>query len=61
MTQKEQFKLTADVFSKTLASQIEPVKFEDIPTKISEVLSSALKTNVTVRGNGLTDDIKAKI
>lgn len=61
MTQKEQFKLTADVFSKTLASQIESVKFEDIPTKISELLSSALKTNVTVCGNGLTDDIKVKI
>lgn len=54
-------KLTCELFNKLPSQQIEPVKFEDIPNKIAEILSQALKTNVNVKGNGLTSEIIAKI
>ena len=57
----EAFKLSLELFKKLPSQQIEGVKFEDIPNKIAELLSKALKTKVDVQGNGITDEIIVKI
>lgn len=57
----EELKLTLELFKKLPSQQIEGVKFEDIPNKIAEILSKALKTKVDVQGNGITDEIIVKI
>ena len=57
----EEFNLTLELYNKLPSQQIEPVKFEDIPNKIAEILSKALKTKVNVQGNGITDEIIIKV
>lgn len=57
----EYLKLSYELFHKLPSQQIEPVKFEDIPNKIAEILSKALKTKVKVKGNGITSEIIAEI
>lgn len=54
-------KITYELFHKLPSQQIEPVKFEDIPNKIAEILSKALKTKVNVKGNGITEEINITI
>ena len=54
-------KITSEVFKKTLSSEIIPIKREDIPKKISEILSKCLKKKVIIEGNGLTEEIKATV
>jgi hypothetical protein len=59
--EKEYLKLSVDLYDKLYGSQIEPVKYEDIPNKIAEILEKCLKKKVEVKGNGLSEDIKVKI
>ena len=54
-------KLTCELINKLPSQQIESVKFEDIPNKIEEILSKALKTKVKVKGNGVTSEIIAEV
>ncbi len=53
LPEEEILKLVKKVASKTVGADIEPVKYEDIPNKLAEILSKCLKTNVEVFGNGL--------
>lgn len=53
LSEEEVLKLVKKVASKTVGADIEPVKYEDIPNKLAEILSKCLKTNVEVFGNGL--------
>ena len=53
LPEEEVLKLVKKVASKTVGADIEPVKYEDIPNKLAEILSKCLKTNVEVSGNGL--------
>ena len=57
----EYFKMTYELFHKLHSQQIVPVKFDDIPNKISEILSKTLKTKVKVKGNGVTSGITVEI
>lgn len=57
----EYLKLSYELFHKLPSQQIVPVKFEDIPNKIAEILSKVLKTKVEVKGNGITSEIIAKV
>ena len=57
----EDFKITSEVFKKTLASEIISTKPEDIPKRISEILSKCLKKKAIIEGDGLTQDIKATV
>lgn len=57
----EYLKLSCELFHKLPSQQIEPVKFEDIPNKIAEILSKSLKTKVKVKGNGVTSGITVEI
>ena len=57
----EKLELILKVYKNTLASEIEDVKFEDIPKKISETLSKVLKTEVDVCGNGITENCIVKL
>ena len=59
--EKEYLKLSVDLYDKLFSSQIEPVKYEDIPKKIAEILEKCLKKKVEVKGNGLNEDIIVKI
>lgn len=54
-------RLAVDIFKKTLGSEIEPTKKEDIPNKINEILSKCLRKEVVVEGNGLDNPITATI
>jgi hypothetical protein len=58
---KAYLKLSVDLYDKLFSSQIESVKYEDIPKKIGEILERCLKKKVEVKGNGLSEDIKVKI
>ena len=58
---KEYLKLSIDLYDKLFSSQIEPLKYEDIPDKIGEILHKLIKKNVEVKGNGLSEDINVKI
>lgn len=49
------------VYQKTLYSDLESVKFEDIPKKIEELLSKCLKKKVNVKGNGLTQNLTVNV
>ena len=54
-------KISYELFHKLPSQQIVPVKIEDIPNKIAEILSKVLKTKVEVKGNGITSEIIAEI
>lgn len=58
---KEYLKLSINLYDKLFSSQIEPLKYEDIPNKIGEILERCLKKKVEVKGNGLKEDINVKI
>lgn len=58
---KEYLKLSIDLYDKLYGSQIEPLKYEDIPNKIAKILEKCLKKKVEVKGNGLTENINVKI
>ena len=58
---KEYLKLSIDLYDKLFSSQIEPLKYEDIPDKIGEILQKFIKKKVEVKGNGLSEDINVKI
>lgn len=58
---KEYLKLSIDLYDKLYSSQIESLKYEDIPNKIGEILEKYIKKKVEVKGNGLSEDINVKI
>ena len=58
---KEYLKLSVDLYDKLFSSKIEPLKYEDIPDKIGEILKKCIKKKVEVKGNGLSEDINVKI
>lgn len=49
--------LVRKVWNKTIASEIEGVKTEDIPKRIEQILSKAIK-NVKIYGDGINKPIK---
>lgn len=51
LSKEELLELVKKVASKTIGYYIEPVKYEDIPNKLAEILSKCLKRNVEVSGN----------
>ena len=53
LTNDEILKMALNVASKTIGADIEPLKYEDIPNKLAEILSKCLKDKVEVSGNGL--------
>ena len=55
------FELVNRVYEKTLASDMSEVKFDEIPDKLSEILSKCLNKKVNVSGNGITDEMKIEI
>ena len=64
--EKEYLKLSVDLYDKLFSSQIEPLKYEDIPNKIGEILQKfaemrKVKKKIEVKGNGLSEDINIKI
>ena len=62
LTEKELGELVKKVASKTIGYDIDPVKYEEIPNKLSKILSKCLKTNVEVSGNELDGkDIIVKV
>lgn len=56
-----ELELVKRVYEKTLASDISEVKFDEIPTKIANILSKCLNKKVNVSGNGITDEMKIEI
>ena len=48
LTEDEILKMALSVASKTIGVDIDPVKYEDMPNKISEILSKCLKAKVEV-------------
>ena len=56
-----ELELVKRVYEKTLASDMSEVKFDEIPTKIANILSKCLNKKVNVSGNGITDEMKIKI
>ena len=62
LTNDEILKMALNVASKTIGADIEPLKYEDIPNKLAEILSKSLKDKVEVSGNGLDgNDIVVKV
>lgn len=61
MEKHENLDLVLQVYNATLYSELESVKFEDIPKKIEDILTRVLKRKVTIHGNGLTENIIAEI
>ena len=61
MNTSEHLNIAINVYNKTLGSDIISVKYEDIPNKITDLLSNVLHRSVSVRGNGLTEDINVKV
>jgi hypothetical protein len=57
---EEYLKLSLELFKKLPSQQIEPVKLEDIPGKIAELLSKALKKKVEIQGDGIKTNITVK-
>lgn len=53
LSEKELSEIVKKVASKTIGYDIEPVKYEDIPSKLAEILSKYLKEKVEVSGSGL--------
>lgn len=58
---EDNFKITLKLFEQLHSQQIEGVKTEDIPNKIAELLSKALKKKIEVKGDGIKADINIKI
>lgn len=58
---EDYFKITLKLFKQLPSQQIEGVKTEDIPNKIAELLSKALKKKIEVKGDGIKADINIKI
>lgn len=56
-----ELELVTRVYEKTLASDMSEVKFDEIPTKIANILSKCLNKKVNVSGNGITDEMKIEI
>lgn len=56
-----ELELVKRVYEKTLASDMSEVKFDEIPTKIANILSKCLNKKVNVSGNGITDEMKIEI
>lgn len=62
LTNDETLKIALNVASKTIGADIEPVKYEDISNKLSEILSKCLKDKVEISGNGLDgNDMAIKV
>ena len=62
LTNDEILKMALNVASKTIGADIEPLKYEDIPNKLAEILSKCLKDKVEVYGNGLDgNDMVVKV
>lgn len=55
------FELVKRVYKKTLASEMSEVKFDEIPVKLTKILSKCLNKKVKVNGNGITDEMKIEI
>lgn len=55
------FELVKRVYEKTLASEMSEVKFDEIPVKLTKILSKCLNKKVNVNGNGITDEMKIEI
>ena len=53
--EKEYLKLSVDLYDKLFSSQIEPLKYEDIPNKIGEILQKCVKKKIEVKGNYKTE------
>ena len=49
------------VAEKTLGFEMEPVKAENIPDFIADILEKVAKRKVKVEGNGITEDINVKV
>ena len=49
------------IYQKTLYSEFESVKIEDIPKTIEEILSKCLNKKVNVEGNGLTQNLTVNV
>ena len=50
-----------EVYKKTIAYDLDSVEDKEIEDKISKILEKSLKKIVSIKGNGLTSDIKATI
>ena len=50
-----------NIAKKTLCFEMTQVKAEDIPDTIASILEKVAKRKVKVEGNGITEDIKAKV
>ena len=62
LTNDEILKMALNVASKTIGADIEPLKYEDIPNELAEILSKCLKDKVEVSGNGLDgNDMVVKV
>ena len=61
MDKKIDMDIALKVYQKTLYSELESVKFEDIPKKIEEILSKCLNKKVNVEGNGLTQNLTVNV
>ena len=54
--------MSLELFNKLPSQQIKPLKTEDIPKEIEQILSKVLKNkNIKVNGNGLTEPINVEI
>lgn len=54
--------LSLELFYKLPSQQIKPLKTEDIPGEIEQILSKVLKNkDIKIKGNGLTEPINAEI
>lgn len=61
MDKKIDMDIALKVYQKTLYSELESIKFEDISKKIEEILSKCLNKKVNVEGNGLTQNITVNV
>lgn len=53
--------IALDIYDKTIGSEIEPLRYEDIPGKLEEILSKYIGKRIKVNGDGLTSDITCDI
>ena len=49
------------IYKKTIAYDLDSVEDKEIEDKISKILEKSLKKIVSIKGNGLTSDIKTTI
>ena len=60
--EEKYLELSLELFNKLPSQQIKPLKTEDIPKEIEQILSKVLKNkNIKVNGNGLTEPINVEI